>query len=201
MATGVSATGLKSFRVGVSDLLGTGMMMEDLYIRGTTAWDSERLKMSVYTPASCYPQAFSTLGCTPSGPAALCGFTFFRAFRTCVCVCHLKDCVRGVTGSFWWWLMVQPVEPSIEGVKAVWESGISGVCGCRGSPVVCYRLDSLPHTPVFWGWGSSLQVFGSEPFWLLWWTSAARIGISCIPHDLLTWRPPASSCFSALCLH
>lgn len=28
MATGVSATGLKSFRVGVSSLLGTGMMVE-----------------------------------------------------------------------------------------------------------------------------------------------------------------------------
>lgn len=95
MATGVSATGLKSFRVGVSDLLGTGMMMEDLYIRGTTAWDSERLKMSVYTPASCYPQAFSTLGCTPSGPAALCGFTFFRAFRTCVCVSPERLCPWG----------------------------------------------------------------------------------------------------------
>jgi len=86
MATDVSATGLKSFKVGVSGLLGTGMMMEDLKIRGTTAWDSDRLKMSVYTPASCSPQAFRTLGETPSGPTALWGFTFFKAFRTCVCV-------------------------------------------------------------------------------------------------------------------
>lgn len=84
MTTGVSATGLKSFRAEVSSVLGTGLMIEDLKIHGTTAWDSDRLKISVCTPASCSPQALSTLGGTPSGPTALQGFTFFRAFRTCV---------------------------------------------------------------------------------------------------------------------
>lgn len=49
MATGVSATGLKSFRLDESGLLGTGMMVENKKIQGTTAWDSDMLKISVHT--------------------------------------------------------------------------------------------------------------------------------------------------------
>lgn len=37
MTTGMSATGLQSFRVDMSGLLGTGMMVENLEIRETTA--------------------------------------------------------------------------------------------------------------------------------------------------------------------
>lgn len=53
-ATSVSATGLKLFGVGVSDLLGIVMIMEDLKIQGTTAWDNDILKISAYTPANCH---------------------------------------------------------------------------------------------------------------------------------------------------
>lgn len=89
MPTGVSPTGLKLCRVDVSGLLGTGMMVEDLEIQRTTAWDSDSLKMSAYTPASCSPQAFRTLAGTPR---ALWGFIFLRAFRTCVS--HVEGSVR-----------------------------------------------------------------------------------------------------------
>jgi len=57
MATGVRATGLKSFRVEVSGFLRTGITVQDLNRRGITACDRDWLKMSVYTPARCSAQA------------------------------------------------------------------------------------------------------------------------------------------------
>jgi len=62
MATGVSATGLKSFRVGVSGLMGTGLMMEDRKIRGTTTWDGGRLKMSGWSHTRPGPRHSSDRG-------------------------------------------------------------------------------------------------------------------------------------------
>ena len=41
MGPGVSATGLKSFSVDEFGFFGTGMMVDDLNTRGTTAWDRD----------------------------------------------------------------------------------------------------------------------------------------------------------------
>lgn len=71
MATGVSATGLKSFRLDVSSLL-----------YGTTAWDSDRLEYS---------------GRQPIGSHHLVGVHLLQNFQY-LCVCHLKVCPWGRRG-------------------------------------------------------------------------------------------------------
>lgn len=84
MVTDVSATGLKSFIMDIFAFLGTGSKREDLKIQGTISCESDVLKMSVYTCASCCAQALRTLGATRSGPAALWGFACLKTPRTWV---------------------------------------------------------------------------------------------------------------------
>ena len=74
MIIGVRATGRKSFMLFAAALFGTGMMVEVLRHTGTTAWESEMLKMSVQTSVSSYAQPLSTFPGILSGPVALRGF-------------------------------------------------------------------------------------------------------------------------------
>lgn len=58
MVTGVSATGLIIQGGGLWVFFDTGIIIDDLTIRGTVTWGRDRLKMSVYTLASFSIQAF-----------------------------------------------------------------------------------------------------------------------------------------------
>lgn len=69
---------------------------------GTKAWESDVLKMSVYTPASCSPHAFSTLGSTPvgcleewcSGGLWFCGLSIVCDGLDAVCVVVVEAAFR-----------------------------------------------------------------------------------------------------------
>ncbi len=80
---GVRATGLQSFKHVILFFLGMGTMVDFLKHEGTT----DRLKMSVKTPASWKAHALSTRPGMPSGPTALRMFT------------RLKDRVTSTTES------------------------------------------------------------------------------------------------------
>lgn len=58
----------------IADFHGTGMIVADVRQDGMTVWSRERLKILVKMRGSG-GQVLSTLPGTPSGPAALLGFT------------------------------------------------------------------------------------------------------------------------------
>lgn len=76
MSTGVSATGLQSFRLLMVFFCGTGIMVAAFRQDGMVACFMEVFKILVKTPDSWSVQAFSTFPSTPS--VALSGFTAFR---------------------------------------------------------------------------------------------------------------------------
>ncbi len=72
---GVRATGLQSFKHVILFFFGMATMVDFFKHEGTTNRESERLKMSVKTPASWNAYALSTRPGVPSGPTALRIFT------------------------------------------------------------------------------------------------------------------------------
>lgn len=95
------------------------------------------------------------------GSHSLVGFLLFESIQD-LCVCHLEDSVCGVTGGLSGCVCVQLVKPGIEGIEAVWKGGVSGVCSCCGSPVVCDSLNSLPHAASV-----VVEVVAFKLFWVV----------------------------------
>ncbi len=117
---GVRATGLQSFKHVLLFFFGMGTMVDFLNHAGTTDRESDRLKISVKTPASWKVHALSTRPGIPSGPTALRMFTRLkdrvtssdrkREWTHLFCSSRVSAlCVGGVIS----------LEPSIKGVELV----------------------------------------------------------------------------------
>ncbi|MEQ2288755.1 hypothetical protein AMECASPLE_026079 [Ameca splendens] len=89
----------------MSVCLGRGTMVEDFRQGGMEHWERDCLKMAVKILANWSAQSPSTLPVTPSGPAALRGFTALKTLLTS-CISTVKVWLsRGVdcsVGPRWW---------------------------------------------------------------------------------------------------
>lgn len=114
MMSGMSVSVLKSLSADLSDLLGTGLMVKDLNVRGNVAWDSTHRHPC--RPSEPWDGEHTVSPASEhSGPVCM-----------CVWMCELKSSTRGVTGAIWRCVPVQTNKPGIEDTKAVWRVGSTG---------------------------------------------------------------------------
>ena len=93
---GVSATGLKSFRLQREGILGIGIMVDVFRQEGVAAWARDRLKILVNTVESWSAHSFSSFPGTLSGPVAFLGFTDLNTcLMSCSCPVNGKELEAG----------------------------------------------------------------------------------------------------------